>query len=133
LKECATSDIIMTATPITTKAHDLYIMGQWMGIPGFDNHNEFLELNKEINRTNHQDSKPLHEAGIEGSIISSIFIGIHNQNTPDLLSPEITHEWMVKICDQFAHHIICQMINSVDHAGTKLFSLKPYLEHTLRL
>ncbi|KAI6139199.1 hypothetical protein BKA82DRAFT_4020244 [Pisolithus tinctorius] len=79
---------------------DLYIMGQWMGIPGFDNHNEFLELNKEINRTNHQDSKPLHEAGIEGSIISSIFIGIHNQNTPDLLSPEITHEWMVKIYDK---------------------------------
>ncbi|KAI6137600.1 P-loop containing nucleoside triphosphate hydrolase protein [Pisolithus tinctorius] len=133
LKERATSVIAMTATPITTKAQDLYIMGQWMGIPGFDNHNEFLELNKEINRANRQDSKALREAGIEGSIICGIFIGIRNQNTPDLLSPEVTREWMVKIRDRFAHNVIRRTINSVDHAGNKLFGLKPYLEHILKL
>ncbi|KAI6008888.1 hypothetical protein F5J12DRAFT_719288, partial [Pisolithus orientalis] len=133
LKEHVTLVITMTATPITTKAQDLYIMGQWMGIPSFDNHNEFLELNKEINCANCQDLKVLCEAGIKGSIIHSIFISIHNQNTPNLLSPEVTCEWMVKICDQFVHNVICQTINSVDHTDNMLFGLKLYIEHTLKL
>ncbi|KIO00764.1 hypothetical protein M404DRAFT_151975 [Pisolithus tinctorius Marx 270] len=133
LKDRATCAIAMTATPITTKVQDLYIMGQWMGIPGFDDHREFLELNKEINRANRQDSKALREAGVEGSIIRGVFIGVRNQNTPDLLSPEVTREWMVKIRDRFAYYVIRRTIDSVDFGGNKLFGMRPYQEHILKL
>ncbi|KAI6144776.1 hypothetical protein BKA82DRAFT_4016897 [Pisolithus tinctorius] len=113
----ATCVIAMMAMPITMKVQDLYIMGQWMGIPRFNNHHEFLELNKEINHANCQDSKALCKAGVEGSIIQGIFISMQNQNTPDLLSPEVTHEWMVKIHDH----------------SNKLFGMHPYQEHILKL
>ncbi|KAI5988912.1 hypothetical protein EDC04DRAFT_2614443 [Pisolithus marmoratus] len=134
LRERATALIAMTATPITTKAQassseshtqyriincyrwqDLYIMGQWMGVPNFNDYKEFLELNKEINWANRQDSKALREAGIEGNIIP------------------VMHDWMIKMRERFAPHVIHRTIDSVDHSGNKLFGLRPYQEHTMKL
>ncbi|KAI6029042.1 P-loop containing nucleoside triphosphate hydrolase protein [Pisolithus microcarpus] len=133
LRERTTALVAMTATPITTKAQDLYIMGQWMGVPNFDDHKEFLELNKEINRANRQDSKALREAGIEGNIIRGVFIGVRNQNTPAMESPTVTRDWMIKMRERFAPHVIRRTIDSVDFAGKKLFGMLPYQEHTLKL
>ena len=143
--------VAMTATPVTTKTQvshyfvdevpfdrfcytqDLFVMGQWMGIPGFEDFKEYLLLNKEINRAHRQDTKALREAGIEANIVRGVFIGVRNPNTPDLESPKVTTGWMNKIRERFAHYVIRRTIDSIDYAGNKLFGMRPYTEHVLKL
>lgn len=108
-------------------------MGQWMGVPGFDDFPELLLMNKEINRASRQDSKTLREAGIEANIIRGVFIGLRNPNTPQLESPKVTTVWMGKIRERFAHYVIRRTIDSIDFAGNKLFGMRPYTEHVLKL
>ncbi|KAI6144170.1 P-loop containing nucleoside triphosphate hydrolase protein, partial [Pisolithus thermaeus] len=73
------------------------------------------------------------QAGIEGNIIRGVFIGVRNQNTPDMESPAVTRDWMIKMRERFAPHVIRRTIDSVDFAGNKLFGMLPYKEHTLKL
>ncbi|KIK74159.1 hypothetical protein PAXRUDRAFT_176509, partial [Paxillus rubicundulus Ve08.2h10] len=47
--------IALTATPVTTKPQDLWIMGDLMGIEGFADQEELLQLNREINSANRRD------------------------------------------------------------------------------
>ena len=73
--------------------------------------------------------KALREAGIDGSIIYGVFVGVRN-NTPDLQATAVTREWMSRIRDRFAYHVVRRTIDSVDHAGHKLW---PCREHVLKL
>ncbi|KAF9218171.1 hypothetical protein BS17DRAFT_823391 [Gyrodon lividus] len=43
------------------------------------------------------------------------------------------HKWMPVMCQRFSPHVIQCTINSMDYQGSKLFSLQPYLDHTLKL
>ncbi|KAI9457025.1 P-loop containing nucleoside triphosphate hydrolase protein [Boletus coccyginus] len=52
---------------------------------------------------------------------------------PELQATAVTREWMAKIRDRFSYHVIRRTIDSVDHAGQKLFGMTPYQEHVLKL
>ena len=108
-------------------------MGQWMGIPGFDDFKEYLQLNKEINQANQQDSKKLRDGGVDANIVRGVFISIRNPKMPDMELPIVTHTWMMKIRERFTVHVIQRTIDSVDYEGRKLFGMHPYIEHVLKL
>ncbi|KIK25733.1 hypothetical protein PISMIDRAFT_22792 [Pisolithus microcarpus 441] len=90
--------IAMTATPITSKAQDPYIMGQWMGVLNFVDHKESLKLNKEINWAKLARLK-----------------GKYNQNTLDMESPAIIWDWMIKISINFAGNKLFGMLPYQEH------------------
>lgn len=108
-------------------------MAQWMGIQKFDNYDEYTNMCRRINKANRQDSKAMQEAGAEANFIHGVFTGAHNKATPDLESPKLIHELMGTMQERFATHIICRTIDSVDHANQKLFGMRPYMEHIMKL
>ncbi|KAF8422282.1 P-loop containing nucleoside triphosphate hydrolase protein [Boletus edulis BED1] len=133
LKEKAKVLVAMTATPVTTRPQDLYIMGQWMGIPGFDNFDEFSDMSRQINRASRADSKALRDAGAEGSIIRGMLSGARNKEAPSLELPGLVHEVMQKMRERFAANVIRRTIDSIDYKNEKLFGMKPYLEHVMEV
>ncbi|KAG6370138.1 P-loop containing nucleoside triphosphate hydrolase protein [Boletus reticuloceps] len=133
LKEKAKVLVAMTATPVTTRPQDLYIMGQWMGIPGFDNFDEFYDMSRQINRASRADSKALRDAGAEGSIIRGMLSSAPNKEAPSLELPGLVHEVMQKMRERFAANVIRRTIDSIDYKNEKLFGMKPYLEHVMEV
>lgn len=39
--------------------------------------------------------------------------------------------WMVKMRECYASHVIRHTVDLVDHTGNKIFSIEPYLEHPM--
>ena len=56
-------------------------MGQWMGVTGFMQHNEYIELNCAMNHAGHLDLKALRGAGSKGSIPCGVLISSMNKKT----------------------------------------------------
>ena len=69
-------------------------MGQWLGLPNFADYEEFSDMCHRINKANRQDSKAMHEAGVEGSMIHGVFTRSHNTDVPELESPALIRELM---------------------------------------
>ena len=108
-------------------------MGQWLGISEFDNYEELMRLNREMNRATRADTKALREAGAEGSVLRGMLIGGTNTNTPTLKVPKVVDEWMGVFRGCFAFHVIRRTIDSINPEGEKLFGMRPYMEHNLKL
>ena len=81
-------------------------MGQWLGISEFDNYEELMRLNREMNRATRADTKALREAGAEGLVLRGMLIGGTNTSTPTLKVPKVVDEWMGVFRGRFAFHVI---------------------------
>ena len=108
-------------------------MGQLLGIEGFFDHEEFLQLNREVNRATRRDNKALRDAGVEGSILRGVLVGKQNTDTPELEFSNVMRQWMSKMRERFAPNVIRRTIDSLDYTGSKIFGIKPYLEHVLKV
>lgn len=108
-------------------------MGQWIGIPGCNDFDEFSDMSRRISRASREDSKAVRDAGAEGSVLRGMLSGARNKDAPSLELPGLIHEIMQKMRERFATHIIRRTIDSVDYKGEKLFGMKPYLEHIMEV
>ncbi|KAH0832859.1 hypothetical protein J3R83DRAFT_11786 [Lanmaoa asiatica] len=125
--------VAMTATPVTTKPQDLFIMGQLLGIESFFDYEEFMTLNHEVSHVTHHDNQALREEGEEGSLLCGVLIELHNPDTSKLEFKKVMLDWMAKMRECFAVYVICRMIDSLNCKGNKIFGMQPYIEHILRL
>lgn len=108
-------------------------MGQWMGLPDFDDYEEYMCMCRRINKANRQDLKAMREAGAEGSFLRGAFTGSHNKDALELESPALIHELMGTMRERFATHVIRRTIDSVDYQNNQLFEMRPYKEHLMKL
>lgn len=92
-----------------------------------------MELNREVNRATRRDNKVLREAGVEGSILRGVLVGKENPNTPELEFGNVMRQWMCKMRQRFARNVIRRTIDSLDCMGNKIFGMKPYMEHILKV
>ncbi|KAH0826426.1 hypothetical protein J3R83DRAFT_5404 [Lanmaoa asiatica] len=125
LRERATLMVAMTATPVTTKPQDLWIMGQLLGIQSFFDYQEFQTLNRDVNRATRHDNQSLREAGEEGSVLRGALTGSHNPDTPELEFRNVMLECMKKMRERFAPYVIRRTIDSLDSNGDKIFGMWP--------
>ncbi|KAG9308261.1 hypothetical protein JVU11DRAFT_12148 [Chiua virens] len=124
--------VAMTATPVMTKLHDLWIMGHVMGIPAFANKDKFDEMKKELNRAQARDRKAERASDDAADRLRGLLKGLEEHNTiaNSELYPKI-QEWMPRIRDAFAKHVIRRTLDSVDNLGEKIFGMQPYREHIM--
>ncbi|KAG8213507.1 hypothetical protein J3R82DRAFT_12050 [Butyriboletus roseoflavus] len=125
--------IALTATPVTTKAQDLWIMGDLLGIKGFDDHDELVKMTRELNAASRKDAKEQREAGYEGNQLRGTLIGKVNPNVPAAEFAPKMRQWMKVMRERFSTHIIQRTIDSKDPRGQKLFGMRPYQDHSLHL
>jgi len=108
-------------------------MGQLLGIQSFFDYEEFQTLNREVSRATRRDNQALREAGEEGSVLRGVLTGSHNPDAPALEFRGVMLEWMTKMRERFAPYVIRRTIDSLDCEGKKIFGMRPYIEHVLRL
>ncbi|KAG2045712.1 hypothetical protein BDR06DRAFT_1015378 [Suillus hirtellus] len=125
--------VAMTATPVTTKPADLWLMGQVLGLTSFQDSETYREMNKELSSALRKDRKAQKEAGVEGSVLRGLLVGAEN---PDRAQDEygpVMKKWMGQMRGWFAPAIILRNLDSVDNTGTKILGLPPCHDHTLRM
>jgi hypothetical protein len=146
--------IAMTATTVTTKPQasppliipclipsmlnvhslpqDLWIFGQLLGIPSFSDHSEHQQMNRDLSGAIRRDRRHQRQATAASNPLSAVFVGSEPlSDMSDLEYPQIMTRWMVKMREYYAKHVIRRTVNSVDHAGNKIFGIEPYLEHPI--
>lgn len=91
-----------------------------------------MQMKRELDGAMRRDRKQQRQAGQVGNILRSVLVGreTHSQ-VPDLEYPEVMRQWMVKMRDYFAQHVIRRTVDSVNNKGEKIFGLKTYSEHYL--
>lgn len=108
-------------------------MGQLLGIQSFFDYEELQTLNREVSCATRHDNQALREAGEEGSVLRGVLIGTHNPETPELEFRTVMLDWMGKMRIRFAPFVIRRTIDSLDCEGNKIFGMRPYIDHILRL
>ncbi|KAG1741027.1 P-loop containing nucleoside triphosphate hydrolase protein [Suillus occidentalis] len=125
--------IAMTATPVTTRPADLWLMAQVLGLPNFQDNETYRMMNKELASAQRKDRKAQKEAGVGGSILRGLLVGATNPDRPRDEYGPVMKKWMGQMREWFAPAIILRTPDSVDNAGTKILGLPPCHDHTLRM
>lgn len=108
-------------------------MGQVLGLTSFQDSETYREMNKELSSALRKDRKAQKEAGVEGSVLRGLLVGVEN---PDRAQDEygpVMKKWMGQMRGWFAPAIILRNLDSVDNTGTKILGLPPCHDHTLRM
>lgn len=108
-------------------------MGDLLGVRGFDKPEELQKMNRELNAASRRDAKTIRDAGAEGNELRGTLIGKVNKATPNLEFAPAMRTWMKVMRDHFAKHVIRRTIDSLDYRNQKLFGMRPYIEHFLKL
>ncbi|KAA1479710.1 hypothetical protein DENSPDRAFT_750710, partial [Dentipellis sp. KUC8613] len=119
----------LTATPLNTKALDIWNIARIMGIGWFLEHGESaLEMEKELASAQRKDRKFRKD---NPNVYSDHLHGRGGTYASE--SSKCMVKWIEVIRDQFKGYVIRRTIASVDHNGAPLINLPPYVEVNLRL
>ncbi|KAG2352396.1 P-loop containing nucleoside triphosphate hydrolase protein, partial [Suillus spraguei] len=125
--------VAMTATPVTTKPMDLWIMGQLLGLPQFKDAGQLKNMNRELTAAQRRDRKAQREAGVEGSMLRGVFVGSHNPEAAEEEYLPVMKRWMGRMREWFSPAVILRTLDSTDNTGSKILGLLPYHDHSLKI
>ncbi|KAH0833809.1 P-loop containing nucleoside triphosphate hydrolase protein [Lanmaoa asiatica] len=124
--------VALTATPVTTKPQDLWIIGQLLGLSAFFDNDQWLKMKRELEGAMRRDRIKQREAGQQGNVLRSALVGRNSgSDVSQLEYSGVMTQWMGTIRDHFAIHVIRRTVDSVNNQGHKIFGLKPFTEHYL--
>ncbi|KAK7682072.1 hypothetical protein QCA50_014658 [Cerrena zonata] len=109
----------MTATPVMSKIRDLWHIGRMLGIDGFDEQDEYVEMNKESSRALRADRR-VREVNIEAFV--------HGEADGNAVGnvDEVNLKWMRKMRRLFQGYIVRRSEESRNCDGKPLMDLKQY-------
>ena len=109
-------------------------MGAMMGIQVFGSKDTYLEMTKELNRTQAKDRKAEKESVDAAKRLRSLLGGLNiDQATSSSEFVPKLRRWVPFIRKGFSKFVIRRTLDSVDYAGNKIFGLPPYHVHVLVL
>ncbi|KAG1779882.1 P-loop containing nucleoside triphosphate hydrolase protein [Suillus placidus] len=125
--------VAMTATPVTTKPTDLWIMGQLLGLSQFKDTVQLKNMNRELAAAQRRDRKAQREAGVEGSMLRGVLVGSHNPEAAQEEYLPAMKQWMGRMREWFSPAVILRTLDSTDSTGNKILGLPPYHDHSLKI
>ncbi|KAK7677244.1 hypothetical protein QCA50_019838 [Cerrena zonata] len=129
LRQCSRGFVGMSATPVLTRPHDLYHIGRFMEIKGFDNALDYQTMIRDMTKASRLDRNERDERGVWNV---DFFRGQEEANIPDHVAQYSMH-WMNKMRAMFEGHIIRRDSNSVTYNGKSIIDIKPYKYVALEL
>lgn len=109
-------------------------MGSMMGISAFRDQTQFKEMTTEFNRAQAKDRKAERESETAGDRLRALLAGedVEQVTSSSAIAPKMC-KWVPWIRSGFERYVIRRTLDSVDHAGNKIFGLPPYQEHVMLL
>ncbi|KAK7682069.1 hypothetical protein QCA50_014655 [Cerrena zonata] len=108
---------------------DLYHIGRFMEIKGFDNALDYQTMIRDMTKASRLDRNERDERGVWNV---DFFRGQEEANIPDHVAQYSMH-WMNKMRAMFEGHIIRRDSNSVTYNGKSIIDIKPYKYVALEL
>ncbi|KAI5982172.1 P-loop containing nucleoside triphosphate hydrolase protein [Pisolithus albus] len=132
LREQSATMIAMSATPVMTHLQDLWIMGSVLGFPRLKDKTKFEEMWREVSRAQAKDRRAERESS-EGRLR-----GLLAGEEPSALDEStamrpVLQQWIPFLHEVFSTNVIRRTLDSLDHAGNKIFGLLPYQERVMLL
>lgn len=125
--------VAMTATPVTTKPTDLWIMGQLLGLPQFKDTTQLKNMNRELAAAQRRDRKAQREAGVEGSMLRGVLVGTHNPEAAQEEYLPAMKQWMGRMREWFSPAVVLRTLDSTDNTGNRILGLPSYHDHSLKI
>ncbi|KAG2063389.1 hypothetical protein BDR04DRAFT_1163790, partial [Suillus decipiens] len=125
--------VAMTATPVTTKPTDLWIMGQLLGLPQFKDIAQLKNMNRELAAAQRRDRKAQREAGVEGSMLRGVLVGTHNPEAAQEEYLPAMKQWMGRMREWFSPAVVLRTLDSTDNTGNRILGLPSYHDHSLKI
>lgn len=105
-----------------------------LGIPAFGSQSRFKEMTTEFNRAQAKDRKVERESDTAGDRLRALLAGedVEQVASNSALAPKM-RQWVPWIREAFHQYVVRRTLDSVDHAGNKIFGLPPYQDQVLLL
>ncbi|EGO04147.1 hypothetical protein SERLA73DRAFT_67866 [Serpula lacrymans var. lacrymans S7.3] len=137
LRHQANVTIALTATPVLTRPSDLWHVGRFMGLSGFEgpnNNNKSRTMNKEINASQRKVCRSRKQDNLDATLLRGVMVG-NNKFANDNASEYRTSilSWMNVMRDKFAGSVIRRTVDSKDFSQQPISGLSPHTEHPLLL
>ncbi|EED77154.1 predicted protein, partial [Postia placenta Mad-698-R] len=129
--------VALTATPVMTKATDLWFIGCMLGIPAFDepqHDKELYQWRSQLATAMRNDRASAKHSGSAMKVVSRVAHGLSVED--DALEngfSKVVDAMMVDVRAKYDGFVVRRTLGSLDWEGKAISGLPPYAEHILML